>query len=71
MPYLRCPTCSYVLAARYLVYKKQLDIIHNNPSLSDDDKLLQKQKLLISLDLPNMCCKMRLMGQISKPDIVK
>jgi DNA-directed RNA polymerase subunit N (RpoN/RPB10) len=71
MVYLRCPSCNTVIANRYLVYKKGINSINNNPSLNDDEKTFERQKLLLTLDIYNYCCRMRIMGTISKPNIVK
>ncbi len=71
MVYLRCPSCNTIISNRQLFYKKKLTSINNNPSLNDNQKLIERQKLLFELELDNYCCRMRIMGTISKPNIVK
>ncbi len=71
MVYLRCPSCNTVISNRYLVYKKGMNSINNNPSLNDEQKSIERQKLLLNLELERYCCRMRIMGSISKPNIVK
>lgn len=71
MVYLRCPSCNTVISPRYLDYKKGINIINNNPSFNDEQKSIERQKLLLSLELERYCCHQRIMGTINKANIVK
>jgi DNA-directed RNA polymerase subunit N (RpoN/RPB10) len=61
MLYIICPTCGYFLGQKTILWEEKSEEICNNPSLSDEEKEKKKQELLLSLNLPRYCCKMRMM----------
>jgi DNA-directed RNA polymerase subunit N (RpoN/RPB10) len=62
MLYLTCPTCGYFLAVKTEEWEKKKKEICNNPELSESNKEIELQKLLISLNLERYCCRMRFMS---------
>jgi DNA-directed RNA polymerase subunit N (RpoN/RPB10) len=65
---LVCFSCGYFIGQHASHYEKEKDKICNNPKLTDDDKQKLLTKLLLNLNLPNYCCKMRVM---TSKDIVQ
>jgi DNA-directed RNA polymerase subunit N (RpoN/RPB10) len=61
MLYIICPTCGYFLGQKTIMWEEKSEEICNNPSFSDEEKEKKKQELLLSLNLPRYCCKMRMM----------
>ena len=53
--------CGYFLGQKVLEYEEGRDKICANPKLSLEDKEKEISTLLLSLDLPRYCCKMRMM----------
>jgi DNA-directed RNA polymerase subunit N (RpoN/RPB10) len=68
MLYITCPTCGYFLGFKTIEWEKKSYDICNNPKLSDEEKEQQKTELIMSLELPRYCCRMRMM---SYKDIVQ
>jgi DNA-directed RNA polymerase subunit N (RpoN/RPB10) len=67
MLYIICPTCGYFLGFKTLEWEKKSAEICNNPKLSDEEKEKKKSELLLSLELPRYCCRMRM---ISYKDLI-
>jgi len=67
MLYITCPTCGYFLGFKTLEWEEKSAEICNNPKLSEEEKEIKKSELLLSLQLPRYCCRMRM---ISYKDIV-
>lgn len=61
MLYITCPTCGYFLGFKTVEWENKSNEICNDPKLSDDEKEKKKSELLMSLNLPRYCCKMRMM----------
>ena len=68
MLYLTCPTCGYFLGLKTVEWETKSEEICNNPNLKIEEKEKKKQELLLSLELPRYCCRMRMM---SYKDIVQ
>jgi len=71
MLYFRCPSCKTLLANKQLVYEKKLEIICNNNKLSNEEKNIEKMKILDEIELFRVCCRMRMLTYIKLIDIVK
>ena len=71
MIYMKCPTCGTIIGNRQIIYETKLEEIHNNPNIDENEKLIQKTKLVDSLELKRYCCKMRVITFKSKPNIIK
>lgn len=71
--YICCPTCNRLLADKTLVYEEKLKNICDNPELTQEQKTIEKMKLIDSLGIPNdrYCCRMRLMTYRDLVKIVK
>lgn len=67
MLYITCPTCGYFLGLKTIEWENKSANICNDPNLSEEEKEQKKTELLMSLNLPRYCCKMRM---ISYKDIV-
>ena len=61
MLYIICPSCGYFLAQKTLIWEQKSDEICNNHNYSQEEKEKKKQEVLLSLNLPRYCCKMRMM----------
>jgi DNA-directed RNA polymerase subunit N (RpoN/RPB10) len=61
MLYVICPTCGYFLGYKTLEWEKKSAEICNDHKLSDEEKETKKTELIISLNLPRYCCRMRMM----------
>lgn len=63
MLYIRCPTCNRLLADKMIIYEREIRNITDNPKLTNDEKQVEKIKLINSLKIPpdRYCCRMRLM----------
>ena len=62
MLYITCPTCGYFLGFKTIEWEEKSANICNNPKLSDEEKEKQKTELIMSLQLPRYCCRMRMMS---------
>lgn len=62
MLYITCPTCGYFLGYKTLQWEKESANICNNPKLSEEEIEQQKTTLLMKLELPRYCCRMRMMS---------
>jgi DNA-directed RNA polymerase subunit N (RpoN/RPB10) len=71
MIYLKCPSCSYIIGNRQIIYEKKLDEIYSNPNIDDDEKMNQKTKLIDSLNIKRYCCRMRIITFKQLTDIIK
>lgn len=71
MLYPRCPGCRTILANKQIPYEDGLDKICKNDKLTESQKQKQKEELLDQLYVQNICCRMRIMGYVSKIKIVK
>jgi DNA-directed RNA polymerase subunit N (RpoN/RPB10) len=70
MIYLKCPSCSTVLANREIEYEKKLEKIVNDINTNEEQKRKLKTELINSLGLKNPCCKMRIMSYVQLIDII-
>ncbi len=61
MLYITCPTCKFLLGQIIVDYEKNKEIICLNPKLTMEEKEKEISKLLMSLKLKRICCKMRVM----------
>jgi DNA-directed RNA polymerase subunit N (RpoN/RPB10) len=71
MLYYKCPTCRTLLANKQLVYENEIKNIINNQKLSDEQKNIEKEKILDKLFIMNICCRMRTLTYCKKIEIVK
>jgi len=71
MIYLKCPSCQYIIGNRQILYEDKLEEIDSNPNIDDAEKLVQKTKLVESLELERYCCKMRVITFKQLTEIVK
>ena len=62
MLYISCPTCGYFLGLKTIEWEKKSTDICNDPKLSEEEKEKKKSELLMSLELPRYCCRMRMMS---------
>ena len=62
MLYITCPTCGYFLGLKTIEWETKSANICNNPKLSEEEKEKKKTVLIMSLNLPRYCCKMRMMS---------
>lgn len=62
MLYTTCPTCGTFLGLKTEEYDQKKKIICDNPSLSKEEREKELSKLLLSLNLKRLCCKMRMMS---------
>ena len=71
MIYLKCPSCSYILGNRQIMYEQKLDEINNNNNVDEEEKTVLKTKLVESLNVKRYCCKMRIITFKQLTDIIK
>jgi DNA-directed RNA polymerase subunit N (RpoN/RPB10) len=71
MLYPRCPTCGKKLSHLELKYEDKLEDILNNPKLTENQKNVEKQKLVNSLGLTRYCCKTRIITYLDTIKIIK
>jgi len=71
MIYLKCPSCQYIIGNRQIIYENKLEEIDSNPNIDEDEKLVQKTKLVDSLELERYCCKMRVITFKQLTEIIK
>jgi len=62
MLYITCPTCGYFLGLKTIEWEKKSTDICNDPKLSEEEKEKKKSELIMSLELPRYCCRMRMMS---------
>lgn len=70
MIYIKCPTCRNLLGNKEVAYYEGLNKINNNKSLTDKQKEDSIGKLLNSLHITNMCCRMRVINNIRMAEII-
>lgn len=70
MYYFRCPTCRTEFANRLLIWEKELEKICNS-TMTRKEKDAAQGKLLDSLNLRNICCRMRFVTYTDTNKIVK
>jgi DNA-directed RNA polymerase subunit N (RpoN/RPB10) len=58
---LRCFTCGYFIGQHAIHYEDEKEKICNDPKLDENNKEKKVTELLLSLNLPSYCCKMRVM----------
>lgn len=61
MIYLTCPTCGYFIGTKINEYEDKKKVICDNKSLSEEERGLEIQKVIKSLNLRRYCCRMRVM----------
>ena len=72
MIYIRCPSCATLIGNRHILLQQGLANINENSENKTKKELEgEKKKLINTLELNNYCCKMRIIGYISLPEIVK
>lgn len=73
MSYIKCPTCNRLIADKIIPYEKGIVKINDDPSLTHEQKEIEKMKLMDSLHIPKdrYCCRMRLMLYRDLVNIVK
>ena len=62
MLYITCPTCGYFLGLKTIEWETKSADICNNPKLTEEEKERKKTELIMSLNLPRYCCRMRMMS---------
>lgn len=62
MLYITCPTCGYFLGFKTIEWERKSTDICNDPKLSEEEKEKKKSELIMSLELPRYCCRMRMMS---------
>ena len=67
--YVRCPSCSRVIADRVMEWYIGTDKIRNDPQLNKKEKDEKTAELARSLT-KHICCRMRIMGLIPYHEIV-
>lgn len=70
MLYLRCPTCKQLLGHIELDYEEKLNKICNSDE-TNEEKTIEKQKLVKSYGFRNYCCNMRLLTYSDLIKIIK
>ena len=68
MHYMVCPTCGHFFSQRMIKFEEEKDKICNNPNLSNEEKDELISKLILSLKLRRICCKIRV---LTYKDIIK
>lgn len=71
MLYLKCPTCSTILANKQLPYEKGLEEICQNNNLTKKESDAAKKQLLNDLEVRNICCRQRMLTYVRLIDVVK
>nr|QFG73971.1 MAG: hypothetical protein [Megaviridae environmental sample] len=64
MIYPRCPTCGSLLADIQIQWEQRLEIIINNPNITEDEKAAKRTALLDDLGITEYCCRMRVLGAV-------
>lgn len=74
--YIKCPTCSTIIATRFGEYLEELEIVRNttyDKKSKINDKAIKEQKAAELLDkygYVNLCCRMRIMGFVDFGKII-
>ncbi len=71
LPYVRCPSCNKVIIDAIMQLFADMEVLNNNPKLSDEEKVLERQKLINNSGLKRICCRERLMGFRPNIGIIK
>tara|TARA_B100002019_G_C20775467_1_gene359619 strand:+ start:278 stop:478 length:201 start_codon:yes stop_codon:yes gene_type:complete len=66
MLYFRCPSCRSNLAKKELLLEEKLENLKHSKRSEDDIK-----KILISLDIVNPCCTMRVLTYVDTIKLIK
>ena len=61
MKYITCPTCGYFIGCVSELFDKEKEKICSNPKYDENKKNKEIQKLIKSLPLRRLCCKMRVL----------
>ena len=69
MLYPSCPTCHTILADKQLIYEEALAKICNE-NISEDKKSEKKEKLLNTIGLEKICCRMRMISYIDQVKLI-
>ena len=65
-----CPSCNRFLADKEIPFKKGMETICNNKSLSEKQKMSQKKKLLDDLGLSRYCCRTRVISNLDQVRLI-
>ena len=68
MLYPICPTCSFLLADKQIIFEEKKLKINNDKNIIDKKKEIEK--LLKELGLKRYCCKMRMISYVNLVDII-
>lgn len=71
MLYFKCPTCRTILANKQLLFEQNLDETCANNKLSEAEKNKEKNKILDSLEVKRICCRMRMLTYVRLIDVIK
>lgn len=71
LPCVRCFSCNTIIIHHITKLFEDMELINNNPKLSDKEKHLERQKLLLKSGLKKMCCRARLMGFRPNINLIK
>lgn len=70
MLYFRCPTCKNDLANKQIPYEDEMRKISNS-EISEEQKEIEKMKVLDKLHITKYCCRMRMLTYIQLIDIIR
>ena len=65
-----CTTCGKLLGDIQMEYEEDVAKINENNSLTDEEKIKQKQALLNKYHLTRYCCRMNVLGYINTAQIL-
>lgn len=61
MSYIVCPTCGYFIGQKLLEFENKKEEIEKSTNLTNDEKVKETTKAIMSIKLRRYCCRMRLM----------
>lgn len=68
--YVRCPTCGRVLSKNKMQFNTEKKNIMDDPILSTEEKSERFSKLLDKYQYRNICCRVRIMGELPYHEII-
>jgi len=71
LAYIRCPSCGKEIGSIIYKFENDMKDVINNPKLTDDERQLARQKLILKSGLGKYCCRTRLMGHRDLTELIQ
>ncbi len=70
IPYIRCPSCGFLLTQNYAKYCEEVIAISDDPNKTEDLKKTLHSELLDKYGYVNICCRARILGTLRYHEII-